>query len=378
MKTTPQATEPPEREIERQRRRRLNRKRVTVAIMIPTLATLIYYLVIAPPQYQAYSEFMVAGSTSAAPDLLSSIGLVGPSQAGNDAKVVTDYAQSLPGVNQLRKFAKFNEAYSRFTIDPFSYLPPDATLEDAQDFWKRHSTISYDTITNVITLTVNAYTAEDAQRLAQGTLDAAGLVVNAMNQGARLTTTQAAQQTLERTKTEYLAAKRAVTQSRAARNQVIDTEASQSIGLVGSLDSQLAGLRAQEATNSATFQPGSPQLKAIEAQIAKVEALRAQAQNRAIGGPGTNATANDLADKAALMDLDYAQKAYYTALAAMQSTATQDASQRHYIQSFIPPHLPQKSDYFSRLWNVLAVALGSALVIGIGMLSFSVVKDHIQ
>ena len=176
----------------------------------------------------------------------------------------------------------------------------------------------------------------------------------------------------------YERTKREVAQIRGSSAMVLDQSESQTLQTVTQLDSEIAKLRATQAANSATYQPGAPAVQATNAQIAALERARAQAIARAQSAPGASLAQSDVAAKAALLEYEFAQKSYYAALQASQAATGEARSDQRYIVAFISPRLPERSNYWPRLWNVLAIAFASALLVGTGMLTYSVVKDHMQ
>ncbi len=378
-----EADVPPPLDIEeRQRQRDASRDWLRniflIAVAIPTLLSLFYYLLLAPSQYEAKTAFTIEGSKTGTPDLLSGIGIPAMSDASNDGRVVVEYGRSEAMVAQLRAHSGFNEAYSRFTLDPFSHLSPHAAIESARRFWEGRAAITYDATGNIVTVVVKAYTPQDAQRLAQGVLDGSAAVVNSLGNDVRRSAISLAARELATKREDYDRARRLVTERRGARNVTMDAQAQQAVATAGQIDQQIAKLRADQAAAGAMYQPDSPQARALDTQLAALDDARRQAMSRAQVGPGQSVAAGDIASQTAMMDYEFAQKNYYAALQAFSSSSNHDQADRRYIVPFIPPLLPEKSDYFSRLWNVFAVALGAAMVAGTGLLAYAVVKDHME
>jgi len=119
-------------------------------------------------------------------------------------------------------------------------------------------------------------------------------------------------------------------------------------------------------------------MRAISAQIAALQTARRNAVRRAQTGPGANAAQSDMTARTALLDYEFAQRSYFAALQAYQAATHGTEGNHRYIVPFIPPHMPEKSNYWSRLWNVLAITLASAILMGVAMLTYSVIKDHAQ
>ncbi len=360
------------------------RKRVRfflVGMLIPTALALIYYAVIAPPQYASETQFTIQSveRRASAPDLLSGLGLPAVSSAVNDGRIVTDYIKSAAMVRTLRQTSGFDEAYSHFSLDPTAQIERKAPIEKATKFWRKKVRAHYDSLANTITVSVSASKPEDALRLAQGVLAASSNVVNSLNSQARNLTLESARKELDAKQVEYDAARERIVAVRGQRPiAVLDAQAEQAARMVGQIDSQIAALRVQLAVANSTYQSNAPQVQALNQQINTLQAERQEALARSLAGPGPMAAESDLESQAALLEYEAAQKAYYSALeASRQATLSQD-SDRRFVVSFVPPQKPESSNYWQRFSNILAVALAAAVLLGTATLTLSVVRDHVQ
>ena len=150
------------------------------------------------------------------------------------------------------------------------------------------------------------------------------------------------------------------------------------MALVGSIDTQLAEKRTELATMSQTYQPDAPQLTGLRREIAALEAERARAVQRAMSTPGEQASGRQIEAQAVLMDYEFAQQAYVTALQAAESVRRQSINDRKYVVAYVPPREPEQSNWWSRLGNVFAVLIGAALLWGVGALIYSIIRDHME
>jgi capsular polysaccharide transport system permease protein len=378
MTTTPQSQTPSEREIDRRAVRRVRRDRALIAIAIPVVLSLLYYLLIAPSQYRAELEFTIQGTQRAAPDVLGNIGIPAASGSANDTRLVVDYLRSADMVELLRREYGFADAYARFTLDPTSRLSRNAPMERAEAFWDDHLKLEYDAGTNLVRAVVAAYRPDDAKRLAEGVVAGAERLVVALDKNAQNAALKFATVQLQEQKRDYEDVRRRVAAVRSTATATLDAQATQAIQAVTQMDGELARLRVESATAAATYQPDAPQARAIATQIGALERERAAAIARAQRGPGSGAANVDMQARTALLDYEFAQKSYYAALQAYQNAVHQSDGNHRYVVAFIPPRLPEQSNYWSRLLNVVAVAIGSAILIGTAMLTYSVVKDHMQ
>ncbi|RZJ95848.1 MAG: hypothetical protein EON88_09315 [Brevundimonas sp.] len=365
-------------------RPRLSRKTVlarsaVIFIFGPALIYLLYLVLLAPARYTSTTSFAVRGAQAQSSDALSAVGLIAPTSTTTDARIVDDYIKSQAMVGALRERYGFGRAYAYPSLDPWSRLSERASPESATQFWRKHVKVTFDPATSATTVRVSAYRPEDALRLSRGALTLGEELVNRMTARAASDLSEVAQQEIERKRVDYEAARDRLASYQGRRSSVdINTPQEQAVALVGNLDAQLAQKRTELAASSQTYQPDAPQLTGLRREIAALEAERARAVSRAVSAPGEGATDAQLEAQSVLMDYEFAQRAYQSAVQAAEAARRQNLTDRKYVVAYIPPELPQKNDWWSRLGNVLAVLIGSAILWGLGALTYSIIRDHME
>ena len=150
------------------------------------------------------------------------------------------------------------------------------------------------------------------------------------------------------------------------------------MGLVGEIEGLLANARVERAAAIAQFRPDSPQIRAMDERIAALERQRTEALREARGGFGVSEASRDVRAQTALLDYEFAQQAYYAAIQAERQAIAQRANERRYLVAFVPPRLAEISNYWQRVINIFAFAIGAAVVMAIAALGYSIVKDHME
>lgn len=364
-----------------QRRRTWLARTAVVFILGPTILYALYLILLAPAQYQTTTAFAVRGAENAPLDTLGVLGISAPSSNTLDARIVEEYIRSSAMVEGLREGYGFNEAYSRFNLDPlFSRLPANASNERATRFWRGKVRVRHDPSSQSTIVEIGAFTAQDSLRLSQGVLALSENLVNHMSDRAMTDLAAAADREIQRKREEYEAARDHLAEYQGRRFSGVDvsTPAQQAMALVGTIDGQLAQKRTELATMSQTYQPDAPQLAGLRREIAALEAERARAVQSALSTPGEQAAGGQIEAQAVLMDYEVAQQAYIAALQASESVRRQAVNDRKYVVAYVPPREPEQSNWWSRLGNVLAVFVGSALLWGVGALIYSIIRDHME
>ena len=362
------------------RRRTWLARSAILFILGPALLYALYLILLAPAQFQTNTAFAVRGAEAAPIDALGALGIAPPSANTLDARIVEEYIRSNAMVEGLRERYGFEEAYSRFSLDPFSFLSANADHETATRFWRGKVRVMHDAASQSATVEVSAFTPEDSLRLSQGVLTLSEELVNRMSDRAMDDLMAAADREIERKREEYEAARDRLAEYQGQRFSGVDvaTPAQQAMALVGSIDTQLAEKRTELATMSQTYQPDAPQLTGLRREIAALEAERARAVQRAMSTPGEQASGRQIEAQAVLMDYEFAQQAYVTALQAAESVRRQSINDRKYVVAYVPPREPEQSNWWSRLGNVFAVLIGAALLWGVGALIYSIIRDHME
>ena len=351
---------------------------LAIGILVPTLLVAIYYGIFARPGYLTEMKVTVQGLEPPTPDLLSGIGLPGITRNSNDGLVIVDFIESSELVRRLVDQYGFDLAYGQWSLDPFARVSPAAALEKKTVFWNDQSSADYDATSNVITIGVWAYSPEESLRLGEGVLAETESVVNSLNNRVQNEAVRVAEEEVDHRRDEYNDSRRRVIATRANRATTIEAESGQQLGVIGGLESQLATARVERAGAVAQFRPDSPQVRALDERIAALEQQRTLAIAQVRGGPGETEARADVSAQTALLDYEFAQQAYYAALQARQQAVSTRESERRYLVAFVPPRMPETSNYWARFANVFGAALASALLMAIALLGYSVVKDHMQ
>ena len=181
---------------------RRNWRRISAIVMIgvPTLLAALYYAFIAAPQYSVEVRFAVRGGTHAsAPsggsDLISS--LAGFSSGGStmsDAYIVMDFVKSREIIEKMSPLVDIRSVYGNPAADLVMRLKSSAKIEDVVDYWRWMIDVNLDTISQIITVKVRAFSREDAVRVSEGVLTFSEELINNLSERARLDTVKFAEQ----------------------------------------------------------------------------------------------------------------------------------------------------------------------------------------
>ncbi len=352
-----------------------------LVIGLPTLLAAIYFLLIASPRYVSETQFIVRNAGQSAP---SSLGValqgVGIAPTQTDAFAVHEYINSRDALRELSRSYDLPAILGPRGVDAFSRYPrpwEDRSNEGLHKGFQRFVTVGYDSTTGISTLRVEAFRARDAQALTEALLGGGEQLVNRMNERSAADTVAQAQQSREEARARLAGAQQQLTAFR-NRERMIDPElvARESSQLIGNLQGQLAGLRA-ERSQVAAEAPNSPQLPAFDSRIrayeAQIEAERARMAGNTSSLAPMISVYEDLSLARELADRELTQ-----ATAAVISAEQEARRQRLYLDRVVNPSLPDEPALPRRWLAVLTVFASSLLIYGLGWLIWAGVREHRQ
>ena len=162
-----------------------------LTVLLPTLAAILYYGLIASDVYISESRFVVRRpQRSAEPSqlgaLLSGTGLT---RSADDTYSVHDYVLSRDALHELDRELDLQKAYKSSTVDVFNRFPGldwDASFEAFFRYYTDHVVVDYDTVSAITTLRVRAYTPELSRAMNERLLQMSERLVNQLNERSRL------------------------------------------------------------------------------------------------------------------------------------------------------------------------------------------------
>ena len=161
-----------------------------ITVVIPTALAVAYFGFIASDIYVTESKFVIRspqkmGGTSMM-DLFSKIGM---SKSDEDSFAVREYILSRDALKILNQDLKIKEAYSDPAIDALERFPGwrywDTSFEAFYRYYQKHVGVEVDPGSSIATLSVKAFSPDQASSLNQRLIEMSEAFVNTLNERAR-------------------------------------------------------------------------------------------------------------------------------------------------------------------------------------------------
>jgi capsular polysaccharide transport system permease protein len=347
-------------------------------VIAPTIAATVYYVFIARDQFMSTTSVSVKTEGTPSLGIDSIIGSFASSGTSKDALLVQEYILSRDMLKLLDEKEQFLKHYQNPNIDFLARLAPDATFEDAYEYYREMIGIKFDSESGVLTLEVKAFDPQSAQRFAQTLIKLSEQKVNAMSihmQNDKIAFTKGV---LDEAEKRLFAAQKAILSIQQEQGDFSPDHSAKSLmGLKSGLENALAQAQTQLNEARAIMAPTAPQVLALDSKVRSIKAQIRKENNRLIGSKEDGGMGKNIAEfELAMLEKELAQKEYQSATISLEAARLDALKQKSYLVEITSPSLVDEASYPKRWLKILTVFLVSLAAFGIFSLTVSAVKEH--
>lgn len=334
-----------------------------ITVVIPTAISLLYFGFLASDVYISESRFVVRSpdkqSTSGLGFLLKSTGF---GNSGDEIYAAQGYVLSrdaLQALNRNNIFARAYAAPSVSIFDRFNPLGLHGSFEDLYKYYQKKVEVEQDTTSSIVTLSVRAFTPQDARRFNEGLLEMAEATVNKLNERGRQDLIRFAQREVDEAKGKSQTAALALS---AYRNQagVVDPEkqATVQLQMISKLQDELIATRTQLRELRA-FAPKNPQIAVLDTR-AKGLGQEIDEQLGLVAGNSKSLSSQAAQYQRLWLESQFADKQLASAMASLEDARNEARRKQAYVERIVSPNLPDDALEPRRLRGIF-----STLILGL-------------
>ena len=353
-----------------------------IVVVIPTLASSVYFGLIASDVYISQSKFVIYNPQTPIPStgltgLLQGVGLGNNSSYA--ANAVHDYLLSRDALRDLQTTLHYKETVTKSYIDPFNrfggWIWFDKSFEQLYRYYLRMTSDDINTTTNISTLTIDAYTARDARRINEELLRLAQLLINKLNRRANRANVAFYKNQVNIAESTLL-----LTAERLAQFQNHSGVFSP-IPQANLRNTLIASLEKQQLTTSLqlnqlhTTAPTNPLTKILQKRLDSLQKQISAESRKVAGGEQSLATRSITYDKLQLRQ-NLAQKQLISAVNALEEARIQAQKQQLFLETIVKPNTPDEAIRPQRWRSFLATLLISLLTWGVFSVIFAGIREH--
>lgn len=349
-------------------------------VVLPTAGYGWYLFTKAADQYESNAGF--SSRTEKTPSAFEFLGALagGSTSSSSDMDIVFEFIRSQELMNRVDAKLNLRTIFSKPANDPLMRFAPDRSIEDLLVYWQSMVVPTFDRSTGLMRLTVWAFDPNDAQAIAVEVLAQSTAIINDLSKTAQVDTTRYAHESLTKSEHRMAAAQQTLTNFRVA-NGILDP-AQQVLGtaqVVNTLVQQLATTQIELDLLSGTVPDSDPRIAQLNRRISVIQNRIASEQAK-VGGlsdPGAPNYAKLVSDyQNLIMEQDFAQKAYLTALGAYDLAVNDAQHQTRYLATYLQPTLAQTSTAPQRGLRTLLAAMVGLLAWSIGVMIYYALRDR--
>ena len=323
-----------------------------LCVLLPAVVSGYYLYTHAVDQYASKVGFSVRSEeTGSAFEVLGSLTNISGSSS-SDTDILYKFIQSQELVEAVDAELDLRGIYTKPENDPIFALAADASTEDLVSYWSRMVRIVYDPGTGLIEVQVRAFDPEDARTIAQNIFVRSSAMINQLSAVARADVTRYAQEELDQALDRLKEARKALTLFR-NETQIVDPSADiqGQMGLLNSMQAQLAETLIELDLLSDTARADDPRVELAKRKIEVIQKRISEERRKlgVAGGDDTRVFADLVGQFESLqVDLEFAEKAYVSALSAYDSAVAEARRQSRYLAAYLRPTLAQTPQYPQR------------------------------
>jgi capsular polysaccharide transport system permease protein len=354
-----------------------------ILVLIPVLASFIYFKFIASDQFISEMRFAVRGATELLPgsDTLaaSGLGTLAALNANQDLFIIADYINSQSMIDDLSKEIDLRAIFSSPEADFLARFNPSQSSEELLRYWRNAVDASVEVASGILTVKVRTFGRPDSVRLAAAIRARCDVVVNQLLERMRHDMIDRGENEVKIARDGVAAQRASLEQFRNARMLIDPLASAQSLnGTVTDLRDDLIQIEVRLASTRSSLSANSLQIKILEGERRKLAD-----QIAALEGKITSTNLDSSTVSKALVEYDRldVKKTLAEERAALAErlldNARADAHRHHvYLVSIEDPTLPQRSLFPRRGHMILMISLGALCVWSVVTLTLGNIRDH--
>lgn len=350
-------------------------------VALPTLVAIIYFGFIASDIYVSESSFIVRSPQQQGASILGEmLKGAGFSRSQDDSYTIQSFIQSRDALKGLEDDLHIKAAFSQSSIDFFSRftaLDWDSSLENFYRYYqKKIVDVQLDSFSSIATLTVRAYTPEDAYRINKRLLEMSEILVNQLNERGQQDMISFAEREVANAEDKAQAAALELERYRNKKG-VIDPEKQSAIPLqeIGKLEDDLMTTETQ-IKQLEMLAKQNPQLPSLR-QRAALLAEEIEKENNSVAGSGNYSLASKATEFRRLaLEKEFTDKMLASTMNTLEQARNEAQRKQQYLERIAGPNKPDKAMEPHRMRMIAAVFMLGLIAWGVLSMLIASIKEH--
>jgi capsular polysaccharide transport system permease protein len=353
---------------------------LVLTVFAPTCVAILYYGFFASDVFISESRFLVRSpqqpmQSGFVGELLQGSGIT---HSQDDTYSVHDYILSRDALRELDAKLGVRKVFTSKQVDPINRFPGfywDNSFEEFYRYYGKHVDVDYDTASSISTLTVRAFTAQDAERINDLLLQMSERLVNTLNERSRQDLIRYAADEVKIATDKATAAAVALFEYR-SKHEIFapDQQAALQLESVSKIQEDLVATEAQLAQLQ-KLSPNNPQIVGLESRIHTLHhAIETEAAKVTSANGSFSARAPNF--ERLTVESEFADKQLGVALADLETARNEALRQQLYLDRLVQPNLPDKAMQPRRIRSIFTVFVIGLIAWGVVSLLIAAIREH--
>ena len=360
-------------------------------LFLPIALFTFYNVIWATERYESRSQLTVQSSSEAAvaDPMLMVMGLSGGANTVQDAELVKAYVASNDMLELLTEGVDLRSIYSDSSVDFFSRLGVDSSVEEYFDHYLNHVSVDIDTLSGVITITSQAFDPSSAQLINAAIVARAEEYINSISMGLGQSKLTFLTLESERTLRELKVEQRKLLNFQ-SENGLLDplAEGAALQQITYGLESQIASVESQLLNAKQTMTASAPEVLVLESQLVALQGQLTRERSRlsnletrsideaATSGVPDKSVSEVLTEYAELkLSYEFALQAYSATQMSLSAATVETYRQAKHLVTLERPTMPEASKYPDVFYNVLLLTVVLLMLHAIIRIVVATVKE---
>ncbi len=358
-------------------------KLFSIIVIIPFLISVVYFAFISVERYVSTAQVVVRQTEGSKPNFGGISFLMGGVDPASREYTLylKEYIASYDMLDVLEKKINWSEEYSAHSYDPLYYLSKDASIEEKKEFYNKMVTTNYDEMTGLLSVEVQAYSGDFAQKTVEELLRASKIFINAVSREMTLEQSLFARQELLASTERYQKSKDEMMEFQ-NHYKLLDVEATAQamLGLISSLESDIAKESAKLTALEATLSKNAPQIKAVNNKIKSLQEQLRIEKGRITSMNNVDDPLNAIASEYRQLQVNMmvAEEFYKTSLAVVENAKLDAIKNVRSLVTITQPILPEEALYPRIIYNLITILIILCLLYGIARFVVASIRDHYE
>ncbi len=353
-------------------------------VILPTIVAALYYVALASPRYESQAILSLRQNNTAPMinnPLASLVGGGGLETVANSYLLI-DYILSPQMLDTLQADLNIKAMYSSPKIDFFSRLSKNADQIDFLKYYNKMVSISYNMESNAITINVQNYTAEQAQKVLATITQESQDIIDHISHTLAENRMKFNKEQLEIIKQKAINAQDALVEFQNSRG-IVDPENSVTTKatVISNLQGQLSAAETELTNLKSYLSPNSNEVKSTEQQIISLKKQINKEKADFLAEDKNDQKQSQLGDMVSnyqwlKINAEFAMTEYQSALQSFETAKLDSQNQQSYLVSVVKPTLPDTAKYPRIIYNLVTIFVILSALYGLGHMIITIILEN--